>query len=537
MKYIFSFFLVLFSDISFSQSKQFFNKNGQSCNEANAYYYRVKENGNFYKSYYVANNNLYFQGEIINASNSDEKLNKYKGNCKWYYKNGNLMYEKNFDENGNLNGWSYEYYENGKLKKKAEYVNGKLKNNIYFEYTLEGEEYKVFEENFSNNVNQWDLYDSDKSSAKIINDSLVLESFTNKGTSRYISEFNGTENFIIETSIDYSLSNSNERAGLIFGFKDWNNYYYFLLSGNKVYIGYVKEGLLVQKAEGMFCSSCKEKNVNTLKVLMSGDKLIFSVNGDVQNINSAISFSGLNIGFATSGKNKIFVKNLIIKYSNPTLSSNATSESDKNVSAIGSGVLVSKDGYVVTNEHVIKNAKKIFIEINSKNYQAELVKSDKDNDLAILKIKDSSFYKNENTNVPFIIKDNFNLDLGSYVYTVGFPLALSGMGKEPKFSDGKVSAKTGYEGALNSFQTTIPVQPGNSGSPVFNEKGELVGIINAKIQGGDNVSYALKSTFVKNLLDVLSEKVNFNNTNQLQNLKLEEQIKLLTNFIYLIKIQ
>ena len=70
------------------------------------------------------------------------------------------------------------------------------------------------------------------------------------------------------------------------------------------------------------------------------------------------------------------------------------------------------------------------------------------------------------------------------------------MGKEAKFTDGKISAKTGYEGAVNSFQSTIPVQPGNSGGPVFNDLGQLVGVINARINNADNVSYAIKLNYI-----------------------------------------
>lgn len=144
---------------------------------------------------------------------------------------------------------------------------------------------------------------------------------------------------------------------------------------------------------------------------------------------------------------------------------------------------------------------------------------------------------NNKVNIPITIKENFNVEVGSYLWTIGYPLVLSGMGKEPKFSDGKLSAKTGYEDALNSFQTTIPVQPGNSGSPVFNDQGELIGIMNAKYKGADNVSYALKSTFIKNLLDILPEPAELNTQNLLKNLKQEDQIKLVKDFVYIIKIE
>lgn len=409
-------------------------------------------------------------------------------------------------------------------------------DNSDYEYTLDGESFAVIEDKFTRNFNDWDLYSSNKSVSLIQNNQLVIKSLADEGTSRYISIFNGSGDFIIETEIDFSNAAESEKAGLIFGFKDWNNFNYFLLSGSNMYIGYVKEGMLFQKAEGMYCSSCKEKTINILKVVQFGDKLVFSVNGEVQFASNAILFEGLNIGFAVSGKNQIAVNYLVFKYNDNNSYSDKTTFNDKNISATGTGILISRNGYVVTNEHVVNGAKRIIVENNSKNYNAELIKADKTNDLAILKIKDTSL-KNNKVNIPITIKENFNVEVGSYLWTIGYPLVLSGMGKEPKFSDGKLSAKTGYEDALNSFQTTIPVQPGNSGSPVFNDQGELIGIMNAKYKGADNVSYALKSTFIKNLLDILPEPAELNTQNLLKNLKQEDQIKLVKDFVYIIKIE
>jgi S1-C subfamily serine protease len=155
--------------------------------------------------------------------------------------------------------------------------------------------------------------------------------------------------------------------------------------------------------------------------------------------------------------------------------------------------------------------------------------------LAILKISDETFTSLNSINYSF--KENGSVDVGSSVFTIGFPFALNGMGKEAKFTDGKVSAKTGYNGALNTFQTSIPVQPGNSGGGVFNDKGELVGVINAKIADADNVSYAVKLNYIKNLIEVLPETIELPSKNEIQALTLEEKIKQLLNYVVLIKIK
>ena len=129
------------------------------------------------------------------------------------------------------------------------------------------------------------------------------------------------------------------------------------------------------------------------------------------------------------------------------------------------------------------------------------------------------------------------MDVGGSVFTIGYPHALSGMGKEAKFTDGKISSKTGYNGSINSFQTSIPVQPGNSGGPIFNDNGQLIAVINAKFKDGDNVSYGIKLNYVKNLIELLTEKADIPNNTTISTLSLEEKLKVLTNYVVLIKIK
>jgi S1-C subfamily serine protease len=127
--------------------------------------------------------------------------------------------------------------------------------------------------------------------------------------------------------------------------------------------------------------------------------------------------------------------------------------------------------------------------------------------------------------------------VGTSAFTIGFPLALSGMGKEAKYTDGKVSSKTGYNGSLSTFQTSIPVQPGNSGGPVFNNNGELMGLINASVSQTDNVSYAVKLNYIKNLIEAVGETSALPSDKSLQGLTLEEKIKILSTYVTLIKIK
>jgi S1-C subfamily serine protease len=71
--------------------------------------------------------------------------------------------------------------------------------------------------------------------------------------------------------------------------------------------------------------------------------------------------------------------------------------------------------------------------------------------------------------------------VGSNVFALGYPMALSLMGEEVKFTDGKISSKTGFQGDITTYQISVPIQPGNSGGPLFDYDGNIVGITNAGI--------------------------------------------------------
>jgi S1-C subfamily serine protease/antitoxin component YwqK of YwqJK toxin-antitoxin module len=517
----------------------YFDKKGKLSNQQEGYYFRKKESGNQYKSTYINGGITYFEGTIMNAHPTDDNLSKYAGNCKWYYKNGGIKVIKNFTENGIEEGTSVYYYESGKVWKEIEYVKGQIKGNKFIEYTEDGRKSRIFEDNFTNNANDWDLYVSDKSSSKIANGVFELTSHTKAGTSRFINATSNAEDITIEATFDLSKLEDGQKTGLIFGFKDWNNYNYYLISNSGFYAGFVYEGISAEKVQGMYAAGLKKKQKNILKLLTTDDKIIFSINGEVEYSCARFTLVGSNIGFSLSGKGTVLVDNLICKEINYSNSSVSVSKSDYDVKATGSGILISENGYIITNEHVIDNANKIQVELTnegvSKTYSAILVQKDKDNDLAILKINDEAFKPLPKLKYSF--KESGAVEVGTSAFTIGFPLALSGMGKEAKYTDGKVSSKTGYNGSLSTFQTSIPVQPGNSGGPVFNNNGELMGLINASVSQTDNVSYAVKLNYIKNLIEAVGETSALPSDKSLQGLTLEEKIKILSTYVTLIKIK
>jgi S1-C subfamily serine protease len=523
-----------------SGAKVFFDKSGRNCSPDVSYYYRVPpDTGDLFQSYYTQNDKLYFQGKISAAHASDDNKNVYAGACKWFYRNGHVKISRKFDEKGLETGLTQYYYESGRLWKEFEFENGNLRSPWFFEYNEDGSKNKILEDEFTKNVNEWDLYSSDKSTATIQNGIFEIRSTSKEGTSRYINYPIESNEYTLEATLNIAALKENEKVGIIYGFKDWQNYHYFAISKKNIYIGSFYEGVKSTDINDMFCSAIDPLRPNVIKVLCNGEKEYFSVNGEIQFKDDINRLYGNNIGFIVGGTGAIKVEKFVIKEMDVTeTTASQKSIVDTDVKLTGSGILFSRNGHILTNHHVIENASRFTVELNNNgvknNYRAEVVISDKDNDIAILQIKDPPL---QNFELNYSFKENGLMDVGSTVFTIGFPYALSGMGKEAKFTDGKISSKTGYNGSINSFQTTIPVQPGNSGGPVFNESGQLVGLINATFKEADNVSYAIKLNYIKNLIELLPDKVDLPNSAVLATLSLEEKLKIITNYVVLIKVK
>lgn len=521
--------LLLLCNLLVAQDK-FYSRVGDSSDEANSYYGLFDKASDKYEIIFMNSGNIFFKGGILEVTDKMKDF-VFTGTCEWYYKNGQLQSKRSFNSTGKEDGTSIYYYEDGTIQKEEEFKNGRKSNSFHKVFDKDGVASEVFTEDFSSNRNDWDLFKSDKSEAHIEEGKLILESFTKDGTSRFIS---------VETAKNFTLSarikkdgNRGIRSGLIYGFRDWNNYHYFLLGDAGVYIGSVFEGVQSEDVSNMYVEQFEDE-YNELKILRMSGNEIFSVNGEIAYKRDIIKLLGINVGLATSAKSKLLVDELELVRGNVEDLESVDFE-DKKVKKTGSGLVVSKNGYVLTNHHVVKDENGIGIEIIEndvrKTYQAEVITSDKTNDLAILKIKDY----NNLAEIPFgIISQSQNI--GSSVFTLGFPMAINGMGKDFKFTDGKISSKTGYEGALNSYQSTIPVQPGNSGGPVFNEKGQLVGVINAKIFGADNVSYIIKSNYIQSMFDVLNDFEPLKIDSKISDKSLEDQIIDVSPFVVLIKV-
>lgn len=216
----------------------------------------------------------------------------------------------------------------------------------------------------------------------------------------------------------------------------------------------------------------------------------------------------------------------------PDIATHNESVSSTNWSGTGFAL---KGGYIMTNYHVVEEANAINIYGIGGDFttgiKATVVGSDKSNDLALLKISGSipaSF-----NSVPYGFKSKI-ADVGEDVYVLGYPLTAT-MGEEVKLTNGIVSARTGFDGDVSQYQISAPVQPGNSGGPLFDYNGNVIGVICAKHRGAENASYAVKTSQVRNLIESVSDLSIMNTTNTLQGKPLKDQVKSVNKYVYIIK--
>lgn len=186
----------------------------------------------------------------------------------------------------------------------------------------------------------------------------------------------------------------------------------------------------------------------------------------------------------------------------------SASTNDNEIKTFGTGFFISRNGYFVTAAHVVKNAKSVQISWRSKDYSAEMIFADEILDVAVLKV--------DGIQSPQVLSlsSSSTVKTGDAVFTLGFP-QVQFQGIEPKYTDGAISSLSGMANDPKYFQISVPVQPGNSGGPLLDSQGRVVGLINSRLDDintlletgsiPQNVNYALKSSFIVPLLESLPD--------------------------------
>jgi serine protease Do len=198
----------------------------------------------------------------------------------------------------------------------------------------------------------------------------------------------------------------------------------------------------------------------------------------------------------------------------------------------GTGFLIDGKGYLLTNYHVISKTKSLTI-VNNKQeeFRAKIIYTDPAKDLAILKIEDEDFMPFNS--LPYGFKKS-GADLGEQIYTLGYPRS------EVVYGEGYMSAKTGLNGDTSNCQITISANPGNSGGPVLNQKGEIIGVLSSKEKNADGVVFAVQTKEVFKAINELKKdttynKIKISSNSSLNGMNRVQQVKKLEDCVFMIK--
>jgi serine protease Do len=192
----------------------------------------------------------------------------------------------------------------------------------------------------------------------------------------------------------------------------------------------------------------------------------------------------------------------------------------------GTCFLISKNGHLITSYHLVKGADSINIE-NEKfgTLKAAVLYNDPDNDVSVLKI-DTTLWS-----LPYIV-ESAEAGLAEDVYTLGFPR------EDVVFGEGAISALSGFNQNPNSYQVSVPVNPGNSGGPLLNNKGNLVGMISGSQTETLGAAFAIKSNVLLEIVssDTLKNSVTLSKQNTIRNAGRVAQVNQWKDFVFMVRV-
>jgi serine protease Do len=199
----------------------------------------------------------------------------------------------------------------------------------------------------------------------------------------------------------------------------------------------------------------------------------------------------------------------------------------------GTGFLIDTKGYLVTNAHVVKGAEHVAVSNGAKDLRAKVVYTDEARDIAILKITDKAY--KPMSSIPYSIKRSIG-DLAEPIFTLGYPR------NDIVYGDGYIASRTGYNGDTLSCQITVPANKGNSGSPILNKSGEVIGILSQKENSVEGAAFALRSKYIIEALNELQKKdqtyknVKLPSASTIKAKDRTQQVKAISDYVFMVKV-
>ena len=521
--------------------------------------------------FYGAFNEFAKNGKIITEGNYENGLKI--GLWKYFLVSGIKDYEETFDK-GILNGSYVSYFGNNKIFQKGMYLDGyKHKDWImrYSDGTLrsidsytngeieplchECNEYQkckvVVKNTFLKDEIQSRWFSSDSTHYAKDKEGMLV-SFSKEKSEDFSIGLNlpwkNYDDFSFEVTFK-NTDNSNLQFGLLWNENMVENTYNQFLVTNQG--TFTVDNLVDNVNFGNKFSKTDKINLgvgaeNVLKIVRKEEKIFYIINGEIVDTQFLFDFEGSEFKIVLFQDEKvvnssIIIKDFVFKDTEPYDEvQNGLDLGKFNWTGSGSGFFIEKSGFVATNYHVIDEANEVWIKCTNngetKKYKAVVVLSDKANDLSILKITDSTFVPLPD--LPYKIASE-SVAVGNEIFTLGFPLA-DVIGETVKFTDGKVSSLIAIDDDVTRYQVTLPIQSGNSGGPLFDNFGNVVGVVVAQLDKdqytSENVNYAVKSSFLKNLIDIVPVNIpKPKKKNKVSSLSQVEKIKLYSDYVVMVQ--